>query len=80
MLASDMTPDFAVARNLVMLGFERADVITVLLHGSAKADEMNQDRASSYVNRTVDQAFGFAAKPHAYSTCSWLLPGGRSRL
>ncbi len=53
--------DFAVARNLVMLGFERADVIAVLLHGSAKAGGMNQDRASSYVNRTVDRAFGFVA-------------------
>ena len=51
--------DFAVARKLVMLGFEWADVIAVLLHGSAKAGEMNRDRASSYVNRTVDRAFGF---------------------
>ncbi len=50
--------DFAVARKLVMLGFEWADVIAVLLHGSAKAGEMNRDRASSYVNRTVDRAFG----------------------
>ena len=53
--------DFAVARNLVMLGFERRDVFAVLLHGSLKAGEMNQDRASSYVNRTVDRAFGFVA-------------------
>ena len=40
--------DFAVARNLVMLGFERADVIAVLLNGSVKAGEMNRDRASSW--------------------------------
>ncbi len=53
--------DFAVARNLVMLGFERADVIAVLLHGSVKAGEMHRDQASSYVNRTVDRAFGFVA-------------------
>ncbi len=53
--------DFAVARNLVMLRFERADVIAVLLHGSVKSGEMNRDRASSYVNRTVDGAFGFVA-------------------
>ena len=52
--------DFAVARNLVMLGFERRDVITVVLHGSVKAGEMNRDRVSSYVNRTVDRAFEFA--------------------
>lgn len=53
--------DFAVARNLEMLGFERADVIAVVLHGSTKAGEMNRDRALSYVNRTVDRAFGFVA-------------------
>jgi hypothetical protein len=44
-----------------MLGFERADVIAVLLHGSVKAGEMHRGRALSYVNRTVDRAFGFVA-------------------
>ncbi len=53
--------DFAVARNLVMLGFERADVIAVVLYGSVKAGEMNWDRALSYVVRTVGRAFGFVA-------------------
>ena len=53
--------DFAVVGNLALLGFESADVIAVLLHGSVKAGEMNRDRASSYVNRTVDRAFGFVA-------------------
>ena len=42
-----------------MLGFERADVIAVLLHGSTKAGEIKRDRALSYVNRTVDRAFGW---------------------
>ncbi len=42
-------------------GFERADVITVLLHGSAKTGELNRVRALSYVNRTVDRAFGVVA-------------------
>ncbi len=55
--------DFAVARKLMMLGFERADVIAVLLHGRAKVGEMNQYRASSYVNRTADRAFEFVAIP-----------------
>lgn len=43
------------------VGFERADVIAVLLHGSVKAGEMSRDRAWSYVNRTVDRAFEFVA-------------------
>ncbi len=53
--------DFAVARNLVMLGFERADVIAVVLYGSVKAGEMNWDRALSYVVRTVGRVVSFPA-------------------